>query len=267
MPKVEEHGMMRNSNRGGAPEVVVAMLSIFFGMVAWAGPKEDYFKLEEEMENAQEAFMKALDEFEKRSAKPTEGPTPPGELPKMPVDGRKDVLKKMDALAAASVGQPGGSVAAFGAFNWAAMIETDKTIGRFEKLASQYPNEEGMGELLPLLPEFYAESGKPEQWVQVLNQLRKSTKRSATHDASAFATGRILYQSNKVDEAKAMFGIAKASLDPLLSKSARGFLFEIENLQVGKPAPDFRTKTVDGTEISLRLLRGKVVLLNFWASW
>lgn len=37
--------------------------------------------------------------------------------------------------------------------------------------------------------------------------------------------------------------------------------------QSGKPAPDFRLKTLDGNEIKLSDLRGKTVLINLWASW
>src|SRR5262249_8098455 len=36
---------------------------------------------------------------------------------------------------------------------------------------------------------------------------------------------------------------------------------------VGKPAASFTLKAFDGREISLESLRGKVVVLNFWASW
>ena len=36
---------------------------------------------------------------------------------------------------------------------------------------------------------------------------------------------------------------------------------------VGKPAPDFTLKDVDGREVALRDLRGKSVLLTFWATW
>lgn len=34
-----------------------------------------------------------------------------------------------------------------------------------------------------------------------------------------------------------------------------------------KMAPDFRARTTDGEELSLAQFRGKVVLLDFWASW
>jgi peroxiredoxin len=36
---------------------------------------------------------------------------------------------------------------------------------------------------------------------------------------------------------------------------------------VGKPAADFTLKDVNGKEVSLSSLRGKTVLLDFWATW
>jgi thiol-disulfide isomerase/thioredoxin len=33
------------------------------------------------------------------------------------------------------------------------------------------------------------------------------------------------------------------------------------------PAPDFKVKDLDGKELSLEAVKGKVVLLNFWATW
>ncbi len=33
------------------------------------------------------------------------------------------------------------------------------------------------------------------------------------------------------------------------------------------PAPDFKLKDMDGNEVSLQSLRGKPVIVNFWATW
>ncbi|HEV8457452.1 MAG TPA: TlpA disulfide reductase family protein [Methylomirabilota bacterium] len=42
---------------------------------------------------------------------------------------------------------------------------------------------------------------------------------------------------------------------------------EVPSPLIGKPATKFSLKTFDGNQISLEGLRGKVVLVNFWASW
>jgi cytochrome c biogenesis protein CcmG/thiol:disulfide interchange protein DsbE len=36
---------------------------------------------------------------------------------------------------------------------------------------------------------------------------------------------------------------------------------------VGQPAPDFTLRLIDDTRVSLSELRGRVVVLNFWATW
>lgn len=36
---------------------------------------------------------------------------------------------------------------------------------------------------------------------------------------------------------------------------------------IGSPAPDFKLKTLTGSEISLAQYRGQPVLVNFWATW
>src|ERR1700674_2033471 len=38
-------------------------------------------------------------------------------------------------------------------------------------------------------------------------------------------------------------------------------------VQVGKPAPDFTLKDIDGHTISLAALKGQPVLISFWATW
>ncbi|GAA5512976.1 thiol-disulfide oxidoreductase ResA [Deinococcus carri] len=36
---------------------------------------------------------------------------------------------------------------------------------------------------------------------------------------------------------------------------------------IGKPAPEFTLQSLDGTRVSLATLKGRPVVLNFWASW
>jgi thiol-disulfide isomerase/thioredoxin len=51
---------------------------------------------------------------------------------------------------------------------------------------------------------------------------------------------------------------------PLVSKAQ---LPVIRFVRDPDPAPDFKAKDLDGKEITLAASKGKVILLNFWASW
>src|SRR5512138_2529469 len=42
---------------------------------------------------------------------------------------------------------------------------------------------------------------------------------------------------------------------------------DIGPVRIGSPAPDFRLTTLTGQSKSLAQYRGKIVLVNFWASW
>ncbi len=42
---------------------------------------------------------------------------------------------------------------------------------------------------------------------------------------------------------------------------------ERRNLQLGDEAPNFQLRDLDGNVVSLAHLRGKIVLINFWATW
>jgi cytochrome c biogenesis protein CcmG/thiol:disulfide interchange protein DsbE len=57
---------------------------------------------------------------------------------------------------------------------------------------------------------------------------------------------------------------------PVLALLAYGFLLDPRNIPsplVGRPAPAFTLTTFDATPVALDTLRGKVVVVNFWASW
>lgn len=54
------------------------------------------------------------------------------------------------------------------------------------------------------------------------------------------------------------------------NRSAKGGASQSDSttlVKVGDPAPDFSVALFDGSQLKLSELRGKVVLLNFWATW
>jgi thiol-disulfide isomerase/thioredoxin len=55
--------------------------------------------------------------------------------------------------------------------------------------------------------------------------------------------------------------------DRTVADAARPALFELQNLAVGKTAPEIEGEDIDGKPMKLSDYRGKVVVLSFWASW
>lgn len=54
---------------------------------------------------------------------------------------------------------------------------------------------------------------------------------------------------------------------PFYVKQGEGYLHEMTSLQVGQQAENFEAVTIDGDSISLDKMEGKVILLDFWATW
>jgi hypothetical protein len=52
-----------------------------------------------------------------------------------------------------------------------------------------------------------------------------------------------------------------------LAEAAKGDLFELRNLIVGKIAPEIEGEDIDGKKLKLSDYRGKVVVLDFWGNW
>src|SRR5258708_1167146 len=89
-----------------------------------------------------------------------------------------------------------------------------------------------------------------------------------TRATAAFAMGIGYWKSSQLIEATTAFsevtGIKPGSE---LAANAEGNIHEIKDLQAGQPAPHFVAQTAGGAKLDSNDLRGKTVLLNFWASW
>ncbi len=61
--------------------------------------------------------------------------------------------------------------------------------------------------------------------------------------------------------------VAEVTDDEELVDAAQEALFEVENLSVGRTAPEIEGVDVEGVPFKLSDYRGKVVLLDFWGFW
>lgn len=83
-----------------------------------------------------------------------------------------------------------------------------------------------------------------------------------------FAAMQLNYSGSMLtlDELKALYGALTPEVKPYAEDAAHEIAAQ-EAVQPGKPAPDLIGLNPDGREIKLSDLKGKTVLIDFWATW
>lgn len=89
----------------------------------------------------------------------------------------------------------------------------------------------------------------------------------------AFAATSASGQTGTLTDSPGLGGIRrKTGLDPqaqtVSTPQTQAAVPESKTLvKVGDPVPDFTVKMFDGSTVDIASLKGKVVLINFWATW
>ena len=116
-------------------------------------------------------------------------------------------------------------------------------------------------------------SGSPSAGA-LLETLREKSPHREIQGQATYALG--MFKAQQQDEtaiAEKLFEEVVANYGDIelygrtLADAAKGDLFEMRNLVVGKLAPEIRGQDVDGVEFALTDYRGKVVVLDFWGDW
>ena len=98
--------------------------------------------------------------------------------------------------------------------------------------------------------------------------LRQAAIDAPSDPAIRLLEGRILASLKKESDAKAQFLACAATpgATPLQCRRAKAYAQNI-SLAANDEAPDFTLTRADGTPVTLESLAGKVVLIDFWATW
>jgi thiol-disulfide isomerase/thioredoxin len=111
---------------------------------------------------------------------------------------------------------------------------------------------------------------------KLLRALHDKAKNDKVKLQAAFGLAKALHKNEATEaeqkEAEKLLQEIKdkgtnAKLPPQLVSMAEKTLYEIRNLSVGKKAPDSESANLDGKTVKVSDYKGKVVVLDFWATW
>jgi hypothetical protein len=177
-------------------------------------------------------------------------------------------LQKFQELADRAKGTEGGAAALLEVFQMAQSVPKSKEAGKkaLETLIGSHAESPLMERLASSLR--YAGHYVGEDTVRTaLETIRdKSTPRKA--QAAAIFT--LAAQDMDRDEKAARAGFERLKKEfegTTYAGKADGFLFELDNLQIGKVAPDFEATDETGVKWKLYDYRGKVTVIDFWGFW
>lgn len=122
-----------------------------------------------------------------------------------------------------------------------------------------------------------ATNGGPDSVKPVLQKVLAENPTPKLKGLACFALGSIAFEKQEnpqsAKEAEEFFVRVEKDFaaikveDGTLGDMVKGSLFELRNLGIGKPAPATLSKTLKGDKTSLADHKGKVVVLDIWATW
>lgn len=262
-----------------AVPVATALLAAF-ALSAVARADEEYDKLLQAYEEAREAWR------ERVQASTKDGASQPdfSQLPPHPADR---FLEKFERYAERHAGEP----EAIPALVW--IVTPSETCGgggassgpspavrALRRLAKDHAGQAEVRDALPDL-KWVSSRDTKEPLIALYERIIQAHKDRDLKSEASFnlaltwhASWREGDRDNEkeraadVKQARDVFSmIVKSYPGTEAAEDAQGYLYEIDHLRVGKPAPDFTGTDAHGKEIKLSQYRGKVVFLDFWGFW
>jgi hypothetical protein len=145
-----------------------------------------------------------------------------------------------------------------------------------ELLLSEHMQSPAMEELTGELRYAAYEHGEARV-IEALRAMVAESKLERVRAAGLFSLGGVLLESKSAEHKAegrdcfeavvAEYGALAYREDSTYKVAAEGYLFELDNLQIGMTAPDFESIDENGAKWKLSDYKGKVVVVDFWGNW
>jgi thiol-disulfide isomerase/thioredoxin len=184
---------------------------------------------------------------------------------KMPKEA--DFLPRVHSIVAAAKDETAAEALAFAVFG---LDTKDQKV--FDSLSKDFVKTDKIKRFVQM-----AMSGAPEAAKPVLQSVLTENPSRDMQGFACYALGTMAFEKTTPEAAKEAelylarvekdFADVRAGGKGTLGDMAKGGLFELRNLQVGMKAPAAESKTLKGEKTSLTDHKGKVVVLDIWATW
>lgn len=149
-----------------------------------------------------------------------------------------------------------------------ALVHAGKFSEMMAKVDTLGPGDPTWKRVMELLMEAAEEQGDYRYLKRKAKDVFEGSKDAATCATATFALGMGCWRSGELSQAEAAFAeVSKTLPGSELAQVAAGNIHEIKYLGVGQLTPPFVAQTTASAPLSSGDLKGKVVLLNFWAAW
>lgn len=253
---------------------LAATLAILLAPAVWAD--EEYDKLKADFQKAQQAWFQEL-----RKAQEAQGDkSKPIDTSKLSPRPEPEFRPRFKAYAEKNAGKPAAIPALVWLMQAGAMGGTPDADGKaaLEALTKSHTGQEEIGEHLEQLRYFAWQYGR-KPLIELFERVAKENGNRKAVVWAEFNTAIALYEPAEEDKpdqdrsadkkraAELFRKVASVHKGTDAARSAEGYVFELDNLQIGMKAPDFEGEDVDGKKIKLSDFRGKVVVIDFWGFW
>jgi thiol-disulfide isomerase/thioredoxin len=112
------------------------------------------------------------------------------------------------------------------------------------------------------------DKARPEQMEEELAAFREAVSLDPQNVAAVFSEGQVLARMGRMDEARKAFQLCLSGMKPGDTGWLRVKHFADDpELALHKMAPAFEVTSLDGAKFNLDAMGGRVVLIDFWATW